>query len=203
MQPWGFLESATFDVERLDGPPPAPARLRSALEALSTALEGTEYVSIESASSDEQPFFIASTKDGRHQRLDARGRPAPLGARDWAKRADRLGSAPPVLLGDGGDGYLFDHRDPTATRPSYRFSLPGPGEHALYFDAATGLFEADFDANARSYRWIEGLHRMDWLRALRRRPLWDALVLCLLSGVTAVCATGAWLGYRSLFVRKR
>jgi hypothetical protein len=50
---------------------------------------------------------------------------------------------------------------------------------------------------------VEGLHRLDLSPVLRGRPLWDLLVLTLLTGVSAVCLTGAWLAYRGLFVSKR
>jgi hypothetical protein len=58
---------------------------------------------------------------------------------------------------------------------------------------------AKIDPAARRYRWWhQGLHRMDFAAALRGRPQWDALMLLLMSGVTFVCLTGAYLGYRRL-----
>jgi len=66
-----------------------------------------------------------------------------------------------------------------------------------YVDAVSGTLVAKFDAQARGYRWLhQGLHRLDFAAALRIRPRWDAFVLLLMAGVTAVCATGAILGYR-------
>jgi hypothetical protein len=50
-----------------------------------------------------------------------------------------------------------------------------------------------------AYRWLhQGLHRLDFAAAIRARPQWDAIMLLLMSGVTVVCATGAYLGYRRL-----
>ena len=55
------------------------------------------------------------------------------------------------------------------------------------------------DAAAQAYRWLhEGLHRLDFAAAIRSRPQWDALMLILMAGVTAVCMTGAYLGFRRL-----
>jgi hypothetical protein len=39
---------------------------------------------------------------------------------------------------------------------------------------------------------------MDFSAALRGRPQWDGLMLLLMSGVTALCVTGTYLGYRRL-----
>jgi hypothetical protein len=39
---------------------------------------------------------------------------------------------------------------------------------------------------------------MDFTPAMRGRLQWDALVLALMSGVTLLCATGTYLGYRRL-----
>ncbi len=54
------------------------------------------------------------------------------------------------------------------------------------------------DQTARASRWLRtGLHDWDFA-GLRRRPVWDVVVLILLAGVTAVCALGAWLGLQRL-----
>ena len=61
------------------------------------------------------------------------------------------------------------------------------------------MLAAKLDANAQAYRWLHaGLHRLDFAASLRGRPQWDVLMLVLLCGVTAVCVTGAYLGYRRL-----
>ena len=61
------------------------------------------------------------------------------------------------------------------------------------------MIVAKQDSQARAYRWLhQGLHRLDFAPALRSRPRWDALMLFLMAGVTVVCVTGAYLGYRRL-----
>jgi len=40
--------------------------------------------------------------------------------------------------------------------------------------------------------WLhQGLHRLDFAAVLRARPLWDLIMLLLMSGVTLLCVTGA------------
>jgi hypothetical protein len=74
-----------------------------------------------------------------------------------------------------------------------------PSGNRYYVDPVAGMLVAKLDANAQAYRWLhEGLHRLDFTASLRRRPQWDVLMLILLSGVTVVCVTGAYLGFRRL-----
>ncbi len=201
MQPWGWLDSSPLARPDVRGRPPSLAQLQTALRALSTTLEGSQFVSIESRPNDGAIFFIARTASGHAQRLDANGRPAPFTKRDWAALADRLGGSATRLTHE--DAYLFAHHDEPVSLPAYRIQLSDPAQHTLYFDADTGALTAQLDSNARAQRWLEGLHRLDLFPALRRRPVWDLLVLSLLTGVSAVCVTGAWLAYRGLFVRGR
>jgi PepSY-associated TM region len=202
MQPWGLLDSSPLGQKPLRGRPPTKAQLQTALRALSTALEDSPFVSLESQPTDGTPFFIARRADGRAQRLDAAGHPAPLTERDWSALARRLGGGAATRLAHE-DAYVFAHHDERVSLPVYRIVLADSARHALYFDAETGVLQAQVDANARAQRWVEGLHRVDLMPVLRRRPLWDFLVLTLLAGVSAVCVTGAWLAYRGLFVGKR
>ena len=54
------------------------------------------------------------------------------------------------------------------------------------------------DRPARTRRWLEtGLHDLDFAW-LRRRPVWDIVVLPLLAGVTLACLTGVWMAWRRL-----
>jgi len=59
-------------------------------------------------------------------------------------------------------------------------------------------------SNERWYRWLfEGLHRWDFSAALRTRPWWDLLVVPLMLGVTLVCFTGVYMGYRRVMPKKK
>jgi hypothetical protein len=79
----------------------------------------------------------------------------------------------------------------------YRVILAGGTRY--YVDAVAATLAAKIDPDAQAYRWWhEALHRMDFAAALRGRPQWDVLMLSLMCGVTFLCATGAYLGYRRL-----
>jgi len=47
------------------------------------------------------------------------------------------------------------------------------------------------------------VHRWDFAAALRQRGIWDVVMLLLMAGVSAVCLTGVYMGYRYLFRRRR
>ena len=103
----------------------------------------------------------------------------------------------PQLMNREDNLYFSHHRDVVAL-PVYRMILNGSGTR-YYVDPVAGTLVAKLDANAQAYRWLhEGLHRLDFTALLRGRPQWDVLMLFLLSGVTAVCVTGSYLGYRRL-----
>ena len=95
------------------------------------------------------------------------------------------------------DDYYFSHHRELAALPVYRLVLASGTRY--YFDFVSGMLVAKLDAGNRAYRWLhEGLHRLDFTPWLRTRPQWDLIMLFLMSGVTVVCVTGAYLGYRSL-----
>ena len=95
------------------------------------------------------------------------------------------------------DSYYFSHHRDVARLPVYRILL-GDGTR-YYMDVVSGTLVAKIDRSARAYRWLhQGLHRMDFAATLRGRPQWDVLVLLLMSGVTVLCATGAYLAIRRL-----
>jgi hypothetical protein len=95
------------------------------------------------------------------------------------------------------DDYYYSHHGDVVQLPVYRVIL-GEGTR-YYLDMVSGSLVAKIDPSAQAYRWWhEGLHRLDFGAALRGRPQWDVLMLLLMSGVTILCATGAYLGFRRL-----
>ena len=146
-------------------------------------------------------YFDTTTAAGNRRRLNAAAVPAPLDAADLAHVARVLsrGGAPvaPQLMRQE-DAYYFSHHRDLAPLPVYRVALPGDSATRYYLDATvSGDLVAKFDpGDARAYRWWhQGLHRMDFTAAMRGRPQWDVLMLLLMSGVTVLCVTGAYLGF--------
>jgi hypothetical protein len=55
------------------------------------------------------------------------------------------------------------------------------------------------DRSRRVYRWLyHGLHSLDFPALVNRRPLWDVIMLSLLTLGFSFSVTGAFLGIRRL-----
>ena len=201
MNPWGWLQGAGAHAESaaIEGAPGSSAAdLGVVLQNLASAHPAA--VSLKAAPLNDELYFVAGRASGERLRLDQRGAPAPLGGADLKFLARALGSGAtpsvPELLTQE-DGYYFSHHRELAALPVYRLVLASGTR--FYLDSVSGRLVAKLDADSRAYRWLhEGLHRLDFAAGLRARPLWDLIMLLLMSGVTVLCATGAYLGYRRL-----
>lgn len=127
-------------------------------------------------------------------RLDATGRPAPLGLPALAEAAALLGPARRAERIDREDAYYYGHHEPVAL-PAYRVELADGVR--FYLDPASGQVLAHVDGAERGSRWLfEGLHRLDFVRGLDRGPGWAAAMTLLLIFAGAGVAAGVWLGWR-------
>jgi hypothetical protein len=198
MNPWGFLDTDVGLAERarLAGAVTG-AELKRALAA-APALARGDLVQLDGAPLGGRLFMMATGRDGAAARLDAGGVPAPLAAPELRAAMIRMGG-PPVLRFtrlEHEDAYYYSGYDRAVALPVYRADLADARGSTFYIDAATGRMAAAIDDTARQSRWLRtGLHDLDFAW-LRRRPVWDAVMLLLLAGVTGVCATGAWLAVR-------
>jgi hypothetical protein len=199
MNPWGWLEGRGADAEsaKIHGRTLSTADLGEALQRITEARPAA--VALTAAPLNDRLFFIAHTSSGAPSRLDAAGSPAPLNGADLSLLARASGdiaqgTGPELLQHE--DDFYFSHHERVAF-PVYRL-IAATGTR-YYFDSVSGMLVAKQDSQARAYRWLhQGLHRLDFAPALRSRPQWDALMLFLMAGVTVVCVTGAYLGYRRL-----
>jgi hypothetical protein len=202
MNPWGWLEGVSAQQERTllrNAPEPSGRLIKTALQTFAGA-HPPEFVSLKMASFNGNIYFIATTSGGERRRLSAGTVPAPLNDADLAYTAGVLGSTANALpqLMTQEDAYYFTHHRDLAPLPVYRMVLADGTRY--YLDAVSGTLVAKLDHSAQAYRWLhEGLHRMDFTAAMRARPQWDVLMLALMSGVTLLCVTGTYLGYRRLF----
>jgi PepSY-associated TM region len=201
MNPWGWLQGAGAQAEStaIEGAPGSSAAgLDVVLQNLVSAHPAA--VSLKAAPLNDELYFVASRASGERLRLNERGAPAPLGGPELKILAHALGSGAtpsvPELLTQE-DDYYFSHHRELAVLPVYRLVLASGTRY--YLDSVSGMLVAKLDAGRRAYRWLhEGLHRLDFADGLRARPQWDLIMLLLMSGVTVLCATGAYLGYRRL-----
>jgi hypothetical protein len=201
MNPWGWLEGADSQAERarLRGGDLSGAQIKGSLAALVRS-QPSGVVSLKIAPIEDRLYLITTAADGERRRLNADANPAPLSGADLTYVAGVLGgaaAAPLPRLMTREDDYYFSHHGDIVRMPVYRVIL---GEGTRYYvDTVAGTLLAKIDSSAQAYRWWhEGLHRLDFGAALRGRPQWDVLMLMLMSGVTILCATGAYLGFRRL-----
>ncbi|MGB6309486.1 MAG: PepSY domain-containing protein [Steroidobacteraceae bacterium] len=204
MNPWGWLERGGARQERalLQGMSLiSGADIRAALKAIA-ANGPSGVVSVKMAPFNGHLYFVASTADGGRQRLSADGTPAPLNESNLKFVAGVLGgmgATEHLELLTREDDYYFSHHRDSVPLPVYRIVRADPPAARYYVDAISGELLAKIDRGAEGYRWLhEGLHRMDFTAGMRARPQWDILMLLLMSGVTAVCITGTYLGCRRL-----
>jgi uncharacterized iron-regulated membrane protein len=204
MNPWGWLQGAGMDTESaaILGAPRSSANLGVVLKILAGAAPDAvpSAVSLKAAPLNGETYFIASSAGGERLRLDESGTPAPLGGAELKFLADVLGGVetPSALkLVPQEDDYYFSHHRELAALPVYRLILASGTRY--YLDSVSGMLVAKLDAGSRAYRWLHaGLHRLDFAPWIRTRPQWDLIILFLMSGVTVVCVTGTYLGYRRL-----
>jgi len=202
MNPWGALEGRSFGAEyaRLRGGSINPAEAAQVLQSLPSRALPESTVRIESTLLSQRLAWVATNAQGQRTRLDAVSfEPAPLRDTDFEQAAIRM--RPEVAVAEQGwlgedDSYYYSHHE-MAEFPVYRI-IYADGER-FYLDAASGELIRALDTPRRWYRWLfEGLHRGDFARLLRARPVWDLFMLPLLFGVTLGALTGTWMGIRRL-----
>jgi hypothetical protein len=200
VNPWGWLQGAGTQTESaaLAGTPRFAARdLAAVLQNLASA--HPQAVSLKAAPLNDELYFVASGASGARLRLNERGEQVPLSGAESKFLAQTLSgigtpSAPQLMTQE--DDYYFSHHRELAVLPVYRLVLASGTRY--YLDSVSGMLVAKLDAESRRYRWSQGLHRLDFAAGLRARPQWDLIMLLLMSGVTVLCVTGAYLGYRRL-----
>lgn len=196
MNPWGTLQSRGPDYTSRLSETSSWGELERFLGALGTTLTSRSgLVQLESARFDGRLYVLAHGAGGGPRRLDADARPAPLGRAEVERALAKL----PVPVRDleimtREDSYYYGHKR-TVDLPVYRAVLDDADSTRVYINETTGAAAA-VGPTRRVSRWIRtGLHDLDFA-GLRRRPVWDLVVLPLLAGVTLVCATGTWMALR-------
>lgn len=196
MQPWGLLVSRPAVGQGQVVGTTSWAETRVLLTHAPRLAAGGDVVQLRAATLTDRPFMVALRAGGDGARYGGDGAPAPLTREDLEAALRSRGGAladARVALQDTEDAYYYGHHAEVSL-PVLRVDLSDPGATRLYLDPLAGDFRRLVDGPVRQARWLEsGLHRLDF-PILRSRPLWDVVVIALLAGVTAVCATGTWLG---------
>ncbi len=200
LNPWGALEGRSFAGERArlrQGDLPAE-HVSAMIAGLASATLPSGTVRLDSSLVLGELSFIAWNGHGERRRLDAKTlRAAPATGQSMADAAAAL--RPQATIRDEGwlnddDAYYFSHHTGVEF-PVYRIQYED-GER-FYLDAVTGELVHGVDTARQRYRWLfEAVHRGDFFRLLRTRPVWDFVMLPLLIGVTVSALTGTWLGFK-------
>lgn len=200
MNPWGALSSAGG----LNYRPQLQGNAQwSELKQFLAAIEGanadvalaTDLVQITPAVFNHQLFLMATPVQGEPVRLDRRGQPSPLETTELEQAIARLyAPVTSALLMHTEDLYYYGHKTEVPL-PVFRVIMDDSEQTRIYINTNTGVVRS-LGNSGRWSRWIRsGLHNLDF-PILRQRPLWDIVVIMLLSGVTLVCATGTWMAIR-------
>lgn len=205
MNPGGLLEADRGAAEktRWRGTPTLDLPAITAQLAQVTVPEGT--VRLRWLISDAFPAVLAERHDGPSERLNANSLlPEPLAPQQLPHSARRLAGADKILsqsLIHREDSYYYSHHK-HARLPVYRVVLASGIRY--YLHPQTGALLKKVDGNARWYRWLfNGLHSLDFFATLRSRPVWDLVMLLALSGVTLLCVSGVYIGYKRAAILKR
>ena len=103
-------------------------------------------------------------------------------------------------LVESNDAYT-DLREGSLPEGTIRVELSDPSQTWLHINNRSGELITVIDRSRRIYRWLyNGLHSLDIPGVSNRRPMWDILMLALLSAGFIASLTGAILGVRRLFI---
>ena len=198
MNPWGLLEGPGEggERERLAALTPTTAQALAVVEALRVG--GAGYRAIDSAPLAGRLFVVGADGE-RRQRLDLALRPSALTAAELTQAAANLQPGVPVRSAewlDAEDGYYYSHHV-AAPLPVFRVIVGDAEATRYYLDASDGALLRKLDHDARWSRWLfSAPHQWDFATILRRRPVWDVVVMALLSGLVVLSLSGVWMAVR-------
>ena len=200
VNPWGALEGRDYFEEnrRLRGAVLDFEDVSDFIFSLSGSHISDSTVRLEGSLVDGQLNLIASDSEGiriRSQRDTLISDPLP---EDFFTRAGYLiRPGVPVQESDWittGDAYYFNHHE---VRPFPVYRIKYDDGERIYLDSVSGELVFAVDRERQWLRWIfHALHRGDFSRLIRKRPIWDFLMWPLMLGVTVGVLSGTWMGLR-------
>ena len=200
--PWGALEGRSYSAEnaRLSGRPLDFDTAAQFIRSLPADPLPQSTVRVEGAVLDRQLQIIAVDDRGGRVRLNADTLEAEPLSSDFFVNAGSVMRPAAAVREAGwlteGDAYYFSHHEPRHF-PVFRIRYED-GER-LYLDSVSGELRYGADRERRWFRWVfNALHRGDFSRLVRSRPLWDLMMWPLMLGVTVGAVSGTWIGVRRL-----
>jgi hypothetical protein len=149
-----------------------------------------------------EPVYMATRERNQSRIVPVRGQVAAEFDRE--KIIDVIGkAAQPFALAEVRlvtqyESYYLDrhHRNPL---PVIFVRISDDENSTYYIDPKTARIVQSYNSHARWNRWLyHGLHSMDFPWLYNHRPVWDIVVLILLTGGAALCVTSLVLAWRVL-----
>lgn len=196
MGPWGVLDGPPNPLRRdIPGAVPSagmPAFIDTA--ARSPVIAQGDVRQLKSAPLGGRLRVLAVRAEGEPIRLDETASPRPPDEAEVRAALD-VGPLAELEWRTREDAYHYGFKS-QAVLPVWRARFDDDQSTRAYIHPGTGEVVRLVDDVSRRSRWLRnGLHSLDFIRG---RPVWDAITLLLLAGVTVVCATGAWMSFRRI-----
>lgn len=204
MQPWGLMEGegAQTEAELLKGGTLQWQEVNALLPRLPAMNLPADTVKIEGRLLQGQLALYSVRRNGDKLRFDTSDlTPKSLDEtklQALAAQLSPMGQPVAAELITSEDGYYFNHHEQVQL-PAFRVIANDGKQTRYYLDPVSGEILDKIDTRDKWYRWLHyGLHRGDFTRFLRSRPIWDILMWTFMLGVTAVCITGMLMGFRRI-----
>lgn len=192
MSPWGIFEGKAGAVGEETAGVATFGDIRRTIAAAPQLADG-QVVQIRAAMLNGAALMTANG-DGTGERFGLDGELTPLQESD-VRQALAIQPITSFEVMEAEDSYYYSHHYP-APLPVYRAVLADEAKTRVYIDAQSGEIARIVDDGGRRNRWMmAAMHSLD-LPGLRKRPVWDLVLIPLLIGVTAVCVTGTWLSFQ-------
>lgn len=206
MNPWGLMETGGIgeDFGNLKGASPTLAQVETLINSVpSNSPRGV--VSVRSVPLDGKLFAVSTAADGTQRRFAMDGTPAQLTREEINAAAHRLTGSTNAVVETitAEDSYHYSVGNQVAQLPAVRITSGAQLPVYHYLDAVTGELINKADAGGKAYRWWHsGLHRWDFVPALRTSMARNLLLLPLLLGAAFVSVIGAYVGIRRLLPKR-
>ena len=145
------------------------------------------------------PIYIATDAAGRSRVIPVGGKPAQELERSRIMSIIREAAGPDLAelaVIDQYDAYYLD-RQREKPLPVIYARMSAPSDTRYYIDPKTARVVGSYSARNWVNRWLyHGLHSLDFPWLYNYRPLWDIVVISLMLGGTALCATSLVLAWR-------
>jgi hypothetical protein len=162
-----------------------------------------------------RPYYLVGSEEASRRLVSASrtardsGAPAPGDLRAQAAKLLPDHRLTEFLELTGYDSHYYSRRpgeDPKPL-PIWRACFDDDASTWFHLDPRSGQLKERLTKGARTYRWLfNGLHSFDWPGLAFRRPLWDAVMLAILTAGLVTCLLGlrlVWQLRRSVIIRTR